>query len=106
MAQKKDEITNLWLYLARRDKKGVRIIATLRSRPQSVVRISDLNVLNLPRTWQTEIFRIIQEDRMLWEPFVESAVDFDALKSNLKKRGYSSKDVFSFAKTYRLSKEW
>lgn len=83
-------VTTLWLYLARRDQTGVRILARLKSRPQLAVRISDLTPLNLPLSMQTEITQLIYDERMLWEPWVESADTFDDLHLRLKNRGYTS----------------
>lgn len=89
MAKKKDEIGTIWLYMAKRDKKGVYILARLKGRYQSRVKVTDIEVLNLPKNWEIEIKKIIKEDRMNWEPFVESADTFDDLKELLKKRGYT-----------------
>ena len=83
-------LTNLFLYLARRDSKGVRILTILRGRPQTAVRLTDLSVLNLPSSWQVEIEKVVFDDRMLWEPWIESAEDYAQLKTRLKKRGYSN----------------
>jgi hypothetical protein len=37
-----------------------------------------------------EIDQIIYDNRMLWETWVQSAANFNALKANLVKRGYSN----------------
>lgn len=89
------KITDLWLYLGRRDKRGVRIIAKLRGREQLPVRVEDVSVLQLPPVWQTEIAQIVYDSRMEWEPWVESASTFDELRSSLKLRGYTKIPVTS-----------
>jgi hypothetical protein len=87
------ELTKIWLYLARRDKTGMEILTVLKGRRQLAVRVKDLLVLNLPPSWYVEIQRKVEEKKMLWEPFVESAADFDTLRENLKKRGYTNLPV-------------
>ncbi len=39
---KQSDLTTIWLYLARRDKKGVKILTVLTGRNQPPVRITDL----------------------------------------------------------------
>jgi hypothetical protein len=89
------QLTDLYLYLGRRDKKGVRILAKLRSRPQIAVRLDNLEDLQLPTIWETQIEQIIYDARMLWEPWMESANTFDELRSNLKVRGYTNIPITS-----------
>ncbi len=81
-------MTILWLYLARRDSKGIRILTTFSGRSQAAVRVPDLSILQMPISWQTEIEQIIHDSRMLWEAWVESADTYDELRSKLQKRGY------------------
>lgn len=82
--------TNLWLYLARRDSKGIRILTIMRGRPLLTTRVTDLSVLQLPQAWQVEVQQIIDDERMMWEPFIESSDDYQTLKATLKKRGYTN----------------
>lgn len=79
--------TKLWVYLVRRDGKGVRILTIVSSHEQSPSRLSDTSILQLSPYSKAELDRIISEDRMMWEPWIESADSYDLLKSNLKKRG-------------------
>lgn len=81
--------TNLWLYLARRDTKGVRILSVMRSRPLLTTRLTDISILQLPQSLEMEIKQIIDDERMMWEPFLESSEDYATLKTALKKRGYT-----------------
>jgi hypothetical protein len=37
----------------------------------------------------SEIANTIHENRMLWEPWIESAKDFQDLKESLRERGYT-----------------
>jgi hypothetical protein len=83
-------MTNLWLYLARRDSKGIRVLTVLRGRNQPALRITDMSVLQLPSSWEAEIRQIVEDNRLQWELFIESADDYDTLRQNLKNRGYTS----------------
>lgn len=85
MAVKK---TDLYLYLGRRDKGGVRILAKFSGRPQLAVRVGGLAPLQLPVGWDAQLSQIIFDSRMLWEPWIESADVFDDLRASLKIRGY------------------
>jgi hypothetical protein len=85
-----EEIFDLYLYLARRDKTGVRILAVLRSKKQTALRIDDLKPLNLPPVWVKQIEKVIFDNRLLWEPFIETFETFDDLRNALRKRGYSN----------------
>lgn len=80
--------TDLYLYLGRRDKKGIRILAKFKSQKQMAVRIDNLDSFQLPVGWKEQLTQIIFDSRMLWEPWVESASSFDVFRSNLKIRGY------------------
>jgi hypothetical protein len=42
----------------------------------------------LPQIWERNIQQIIFENRMLFEPWVETASDFEELRERLKGRGY------------------
>jgi len=82
----------LYLYLARRDKSDIRIIAKLTGQKQLAVRLNDdgLSSLKLPHDWFTKISQIIYDDRMLWEPWIQSADNFENFRESLKKRGYKN----------------
>lgn len=82
--------TDLYLYLGRRDKGGIRILSKFQGRPQMAVRIEDLGPLQLPTGWKGQLEQIIFDSRMLWEPWIESADSFDNFRASLKIRGYSN----------------
>lgn len=87
------ETTNLYLYLGRRDKKGIRIIAKLTGRTLLPTRIDDAGLLSLalPEAWYNQIHQIIYDNRMLWEPWLQSwSGTFEELRTSLKARGYTN----------------
>ena len=91
------KITDLYLYLARRDKAGIRILARLKStnRLPTILNEAGLISLQLPSSWYKEISQTIYESRMLWEPWIQSVTTFEEFRNSLKKRGYTNIPVSS-----------
>ena len=87
---------DLYFYLARRDKKGVRIIAKFQGTPQMATRISDISSL-VPPNLSGSLNQIIYDSRMLWEPWVESAESYADLRNSLEIRGYTNIPISSTA---------
>jgi len=56
----------------------------------SPTRLKELTNLNLPSATTQKLTEIVYESRLEWEPWIESAESFDAIKEKVKKRGYSS----------------
>ena len=80
---------SLYLYLGRRDKKGVRILAKFQGTPQMATRIDNLAAL-IPPGLSGPLNQIIYDSRMMWEPWIESADSYSDLRDALKTRGYSN----------------
>ena len=78
----------LFLYLARRDKQGIKLITVINGEQSVRTRLTDVQSLNLPKTWQNKIEKMIYENRMLYEPWIESAESFQDLKERLRDRGH------------------
>lgn len=79
-----------WIYLARRDKKAVRILAKAAGKNVMANRVEDLSQLGLPENWLAKINNIAHENRMLWELWIESFDNFEELRAALYTRGYSN----------------
>ena len=81
----------LYLYLTRRDKMGMKLISVLPA-PKSVppTRISGIDGMNLPTNLSEEITGTIERERMLFEPWIETASSFQDLRDSLKRRGYKN----------------
>ena len=84
------KISDIYLFLARRDKTGIRVLAKFKGQNQLPSRISDIKSLNLPIDWTTNITKIIAESKMLWEPWIQSANSYNELIDALKVRGFSN----------------
>lgn len=78
-----------YMYLARRDKKGIKLIAKFRSNKEVISRVGDIKLLNLPRKLEKEIENVVYENRMDWELWIATANSYIDLKKLLKKLGYS-----------------
>lgn len=85
-----NNLVPLYIYLARRDKSAVRILAKVTGKPILATRINEVSLLRLPTDWTTGLNQLIYDNRMLWEPFIEYAETYDDLTMNLLKRGYSN----------------
>lgn len=85
----KSELKTLWLYLGRRDKKGIKIISKFYSRDIDPIIVNDLKVFNLPSSWYGKVKSYIDDNLLYWEPWMQTAVTYEDLKANLKNRGYS-----------------
>lgn len=83
-------LSDLYLYLARLDKTDVRILLKLRSPSILPSRYDNLNALGVPEPYLSAIQQVIVDNRLLWEPWVETADSYNELKVSLKNRGYNN----------------
>ena len=87
----KDDLTKkIYLYMTRRDKKGMKVLATFRGQAIQPTRVSSVQALGLSKDLSSKISLAIHEDRLLWEPWIEAADSFNDLRNSLKKRGYKT----------------
>lgn len=99
--------TNLYVYLGRRDKSGVRFVAKLQGQDMLPTRLESVESLNLPVSVTNQINQIVYESRMLWEPWIESSDQFEDLRAKLRLRGFfniplSSQPEISFTYSTNL----
>lgn len=87
--ESKSSATKLYLYLARRDKKGIKVLTTLIGLPKTA-RVDDVKMLGLDRENTEKISAKAHENRMLWELWVEPATSYIELQERLRKRGYQN----------------
>jgi hypothetical protein len=80
----------LWIYLARRDKTGIKMTSKFRGKKIIPSRIERIEDFRLPSEYEDRIKSLIYENRMLYEPWIESADDYATLVQNLKLRGYTN----------------
>lgn len=80
----------LYIYLARRDKTEVKILAAVKGNVHMPTRLTDIKALGLPPSLEQEITQTIWDNRMLWEPWIEGVADFNQLKGSLAKRRFTN----------------
>lgn len=86
----KESKHTVWLYLARRDKKAVRILAKAQGKNVMANRLENIDHLNLPADWSAKIKQTVFDNRMLWELWIESFDNYEQLKAALLGRGFSN----------------
>jgi len=101
MAQKP---LDLYIYLLKRDKKGVRIISHIKGSYLAPTKITDVSEFNLPGILAENLKNIISEAKLMWEPWAETTDTFINLRKSLKERGYlnvpvSNEPEFSYQGT-------
>ena len=82
--------TNIYLYLAKRDKKGIKIVAILQGNPVNFNKVTDIKKLGLPKQMEEKLDQVKYNERMDWELCIESAPTFSDLLNILKNRGYKN----------------
>lgn len=81
----------IYIYLAKRDKIGIKIIIGLKSKQKIyATKISDLRTLNLKSDVHNLIEKEFLKNKMNYDLYAESANSFNDLKSSLRKRGYKN----------------
>ncbi len=78
----------LYLYLAKRDKKDVKLVTLLKGNCPKPIKLVDLSALDLPAAWTKALSEIIARDRMHFDLWMESALDVFELQRRLKNRGF------------------
>ena len=86
----------VYIYLAERNKKGIKVLTVVNSQIEyQRTQITDVVKIGLPANLQEKIIEQAHKDRMLWDLYLESAEDFKSLKKLLTKRGYHTIPLFS-----------
>jgi len=87
----------LYLYLARRDKKGMEIVAAFPfSKKAFPTRIEDLSKMNLAPEVVAKVLPKVTAKRMTHELYAESAGSYQELRESLRLRGYTSLPTHQF----------
>lgn len=81
-------MANLYLYLAKRDRKGIKLITTFQGLSTMPVRIVNLVELRLDKHFLESIEKIVDDNRMEYDLWLESANSCEDLKNKLLSRGY------------------
>jgi len=88
---------SLYIYLARRDKKGIKVVSAFDFDGKVYpTRVENLTKLGLSPQVSSKVAKEAYENRMEYELFIESAESFDELRISLGKRGYSQLPLQQF----------
>ncbi len=101
-------MAKLYMYLGKRDKKGIKVLATFQGDPKTA-RVHDVKGLGLDPVSEATILSQIEENKMNWEVWIEPASSYTELKSNLERRGYrdmplAASPSISFHQSFDTSK--
>jgi len=78
-----------YLYLARRNRRGVRVLLSFPAKEKiHGTRMSDIRMLGLDTSLERDILLLIYDNRMLWEPWIETALGYADLVRSLRRRGF------------------
>ena len=84
------ENQTIYIYLAKRDKTSVKIMIVGSGKKVMASRLENVELLNLPSDVSNALTQQIYDNRMLWEPWIESASTYEDLRNALKDRGYNN----------------
>jgi len=78
----------IYLYLVKRNKTDAKIIGTLVS-PNHIQtsRLTNLDDLGLTAQERIDLTKAVQDHRMEWEPWIETAGNYHILRESMLKRG-------------------
>lgn len=83
------EMMRLYLYLGKRDKAGIKVVSVLQG-PKISAKVNNVKELKLDGKWEQKLSRIVYDNRMDYDLYIESATDFKELREKLKKIGYKN----------------
>lgn len=87
----------LYLYLTRRDKKGMQLLSTFTANTSfAPTRVSDIEALNIqPPELAKQIIAAVEANKMLWEPWIEGVENYQVLLQSLTNRGYTKVPLYA-----------
>lgn len=89
---------NLYIYLARLDKKGIKVLAAFPYASKAYpTRVTDIASLGLSGEVLSRVSFESRENRMTHELYAESSSSFNQLKKSLSARGYSHLPIQQFS---------
>lgn len=75
--------------MASRDKNDMKLVTVLQTERDVNSGLTDLKELNLPPAWEQEIRKIIYDNRMRYEPKMQTATSYHDLREKLKSQGHT-----------------
>lgn len=94
----------MYAYLARRDKQGVKFLGSFLYDSKvypTKLEEGDMKSLNMSPQLSSELLIQLRDNRMEYELFLETAENFEQIKSSLRARGYSKIPNHQFSSSIR-----
>lgn len=86
-------MSQIYIYLAKKDKKSIKPIASFRSNIQcfpTQIKLEDLDKSQLPPNIKETILFEINKNKLIYDVYIESSSSYDELRESLLKRGYKN----------------
>lgn len=86
-------MNQIYAYLARKDKKGIKTIASFSSNTKcypTKIEPENLNKIQLADSIKISIEKELAKDRLMYDIYLESSDSYDSLRKALLKRGYKN----------------
>lgn len=81
----------VYIYLARRDKKGIKTLFIFPYKTKIYpTKIDNIENFQFSNEIKNSLYLEVEKNKLLYEPYIESASSFNELKQSLKKRGYKN----------------
>lgn len=94
----------IYMYLARRDKKSLKILGTFYGPANyPATRVTNIKQLGLDQKRERDLTNQIYENRMFWEPWLEGAENFKDFRRSLFARGYANVPTSSTALSFGIA---
>jgi hypothetical protein len=97
-------LIDTYIYLAKRDKKGIKILTIFLSQRHIPERVKNFTDIPLDANIYQKIEQIAYDNRLNWELWIESAATYGELKTKLQKRGYLGLPLSSQPEIYAETK--
>lgn len=85
----------IYLYLTKRDKKDMKLVTMFQGEFPASMRVENLTSLDLPPTWHSALKEVVDQERMHYELWIESADDMTELQKRLRGRGYKNLPIIT-----------
>ena len=84
-------MANLYLYLAKNDRKGLKILTVFKNKPTvPAIQIENISLLHLPQGFTDKLQQAVNANSTLYTTWIETANNFEELKTQMYRRGYSN----------------
>lgn len=86
-------MNQIYVYLAKKDKKGIKTIASFSSNIKcypTKVELENLDQVQLASSIKNTIYEEINKNKLIYDIYIESSDSFENLRKSLLERGYKN----------------